>query len=204
MAKAGERLRRVELVQVGLRVGLAFPTAADRASYLRVRRESERHLRRWLGTAPGGPDPFSPAAFDRLRSTARGEGANRFLIRLIEDRSIIGAVDVGGIVRGAFQSAYLGYWLAAAHTGKGYMSEAVLLALRHGFETLGLHRLEANIIPTNKASIAVVKRIGFRFEGLAKRYLCINGRWRDHEHWALTLEEWASIRRRLGRRYFPQ
>ncbi len=96
------------------------------------------------------------------------------------------------IVRGLFQSAYMGYWIGEPFARQGYMGEALRAALDYAFGALGLHRVEANIQPGNEASIALVKRAGFRLEGHSPRYLKIGGGWRDHERWALTVEEFAS------------
>ena len=87
----------------------------------------------------------------------------------------------------------------APYARRGYMTEALALVLRRAFGPLRLHRVEANIQPGNRASIALVRRAGFRREGLSRRYLKIGGRWRDHERWALTVEEWRPRRtRRTG------
>jgi [ribosomal protein S5]-alanine N-acetyltransferase len=74
------------------------------------------------------------------------------------------------------------------------MTEALPLALRHAFQTLELHRVEANIMPTNRSSLALVTRANFRREGYSPRYLKIAGRWRDHERWALLAEDWQRAR----------
>ena len=92
------------------------------------------------------------------------------------------------IFHGNFCSAYLGYYAGATFMGQGYMSEGLRLVLRHAFGALGLHRLEANIQPKNRASIHLVRRAGFRREGFSSRYLKVLGRWRDHERWAITAE----------------
>lgn len=94
------------------------------------------------------------------------------------------------IVRGALQSAYLGYWATASSAGKGLMAGGMELLLRHAYRELRLHRVEANVQPDNRASIALVRRAGFRKEGFSPKYLKVGGRWRDHERWALTVEDW--------------
>lgn len=91
----------------------------------------------------------------------------------------------------AFQNAYLGYFVDVDFAGQGLMSEGVRLAIDYAFYTLGLHRVEANIQPENRASINLVKRLGFTKEGFSRRYLKIKGEWRDHERWALTVEDWV-------------
>jgi [ribosomal protein S5]-alanine N-acetyltransferase len=110
--------------------------------------------------------------------------------------AIAGYFNISEIVRGSFQSAYLGYGAVAAHAGQGYMSEGLELVLARAFRDMSLHRVEANIQPGNAASLALVKRAGFVYEGLAERYLKIGGRWRDHEHWAIRVERWRKLRRR--------
>lgn len=117
-----------------------------------------------------------------------------FEIRRITDGAVVGSVEISRIARGNFQSAYLGYRIAAAERRRGYMTEALQLALRHAFRALKLHRVEANIEPGNEASIALVQRAGFTREGFSRRYLKHGGRWRDHERWALLREDWRPPR----------
>lgn len=101
---------------------------------------------------------------------------------------IVGVINITEIVHGAFQSAYLGYYGMVRFRRKGLMTEALNAAVRYAFDGLGLHRLEANIQPENTASIALVSRIGFKKEGFSPRYLRINGKWCDHERWALLAD----------------
>ena len=103
---------------------------------------------------------------------------------------ILGVFNISEIVRGAFQSAYLGFYAVADYSGKGYMSQSIKLVLKNIFEEMKLHRIEANIQPENFLSINLVKSNGFVKEGFSPRYLNINGFWRDHERWALTYEDW--------------
>ncbi len=97
----------------------------------------------------------------------------------------IGSVCINNIIRGVFQSGFLGYKLDKDETGNGYMREALKKGIEVVFNELKLHRLEANIIPRNTASIKVIKSLGFYEEGLAKNYLYINGSWEDHYHYVL-------------------
>jgi ribosomal-protein-alanine N-acetyltransferase len=113
-----------------------------------------------------------------------------FLVCLRSTNEIAGIVSLSEIVRGNFRSAYLGYYAFTPHARSGYMTEGLGLVVTRAFRRLGLHRLEANIQPGNRASIALVRRLGFRKEGLSPRYLKIGGRWRDHERWAILAEEW--------------
>jgi ribosomal-protein-alanine N-acetyltransferase len=125
--------------------------------------------------------------------TSRGRRHEKLLICRLDDGAVLGAVNVNEIVRGPSQSAFLGYWIGAPYARQGYMTEALQLALRHAFGVLKLHRVEANIMPANRASIALVKRAGFRREGYSPRYLKIAGHWADHERWALTAEDWRPL-----------
>ena len=180
-------------VRAGALVYLRYPTPRDRGEFMALKRASRRFLAPWEATPTDGTDMFSPAVFDRLLKTRRGPFNHRFLICLRgEPRGcIVGQNSLGNIVRGAFQSCYVGYWIGAAHTRRGYTTEALRLAVDFAFRTLELHRVEANIVPRNRPSKGLVKKLGFRYEGTAKRYLSINHRWEDHEHWAITREEWA-------------
>lgn len=103
----------------------------------------------------------------------------------------MGVINVSEIVRGHFRSAFLGYYAFAALAGQGYMTEGMVAALLWVFGPLGLHRVEANIQPENRASLALVKKMGFRQEGFSPRYLEVDGDWRDHERWALVKEEFS-------------
>ena len=110
-----------------------------------------------------------------------------YLTQKGEER-IIGNVTLSNIVRGPFQSCFLGYKLDEEATGHGYMSEAVAKVVEIAFNDLRLHRIEANIMPRNKRSLQVVKKNGFFFEGVSKDYLKINGTWEDHAHYVLLNE----------------
>jgi len=132
-----------------------------------------------------------------LRRLRRADDAG-FLVCRNDDRAIAGVVNLNQIFLGNLRSAYLGYYLFTPFEGNGMMTEGVRLVMRQAFGPIGLHRLEANIQPANTASIALVKRLGFRREGLSPRYLKIGGRWRDHERWALLSDEavtWETARR---------
>ena len=89
-----------------------------------------------------------------------------------------------------FRSAYLGYYAFVPYAGRGLMKDGLAKVITYAFGVMKLHRLEANIQPGNRPSKALVKRLGFRREGLSPRYLKINGRWRDHERWAILSEDW--------------
>ncbi|WP_425508093.1 GNAT family N-acetyltransferase [Streptomyces bathyalis] len=99
---------------------------------------------------------------------------------------IVGAVNINNIVRGTLQCGALGYVSYASTTGRGYMTEGLGLVIRHAFDEMGLHRLEANIQPGNVRSSRLVERLGFRREGHSPAFQLIDGEWRDHDRWAIT------------------
>ena len=109
-----------------------------------------------------------------------------------EDDTLVGVFNLSEIVRGAFQSAYIGYYAFAPHAGRGYMAEGLDLTLRFVFRVMRLHRIEINIQPANARSIRLARSAGFVREGFSRRYVKIAGRWRDHERWALTVEDWRA------------
>ena len=127
--------------------------------------------------------PLTPVAFRRMAE--RGPADLSFLVRRADDARPIGYIGVTNIVRGVFQSAYLGYYAFAGHEGQGLMRAGLRALVRYAFIDLKLHRLEANVQPTNTASIALVRSCGFQREGYSPRYLKIRGHWRDHERWAI-------------------
>ncbi|HZH51695.1 MAG TPA: GNAT family protein [Microvirga sp.] len=132
------------------------------------------------------------ASFHAYLSRCDGERSIGLIARERVSGRIAGVVNISEIVRGYFQSAYLGYYGVAGMNGRGLMSEAVGLAVTYAFDEQGLHRLEANIQPGNLPSRALVQRLGFRQEGFSPRYLRIGGEWRDHERWAVLAEEWRA------------
>jgi ribosomal-protein-alanine N-acetyltransferase len=167
-----------------MRVALRPLDAKDERDFVAAVRRSRALHRPWV-------HPPSTVRSFRAYLVRSGSGANRtFAARLRRSGEIVGVVSISEIVRGAFESAYLGYYAFEPHAGKGLMLEAVALVVEHAFRSLKLHRLEANIQPGNKDSIALVKRLGFKREGYSPRYLKIGGRWQDHERWAVLREEW--------------
>ncbi len=122
--------------------------------------------------------------FNNYIKKLKGNNEGYFICSNV-DSSIMGVIKINEIVRGIFQSGYLGFYIFSNYSGKGYMYEGMSLAIEYAFKQLGLHRLEANIQPENKSSIKLVKRLGFLKEGYSPRYLKIAGKWRDHEHWAI-------------------
>jgi ribosomal-protein-alanine N-acetyltransferase len=114
------------------------------------------------------------------------------------DDRLAGAINLGEVIRGGYQSAYLGYYLFSGHEGRGLMREGLCRVLSRAFRTHGLNRIEARTQPQNLPSRRLLSRVGFRREGFAPRSLKIGGRWRDHELWALLAEEWSPARLSAG------
>lgn len=168
------------------RVYLAPLSARDRREFLERSRASRKFHRPW------GAPATTDAAFHRLLDRSRRDDFEYLLVRRREDDAIAGVFSISQIFMGGFKSAYLGYYAFAPFQGMGYMREGLDLALRFAFRTRRLHRLEANIQPGNAASKKLVKRAGFRLEGFSPRYIKILGRWRDHERWAITVEDWRT------------
>jgi ribosomal-protein-alanine N-acetyltransferase len=168
----------------GKRIFLRSPQAKDQDEYLALNRRSAS-FNRGLASPPTRPEQFA-AFLERCRVDTTA----CFFICRRTDRRVLGTINLRQIDRGGFHSAYLGYQIGAEFARQGYMTEAIALVLRHAFVDLKLHRLEANIQPGNVASIALVKRAGFVKEGFSRRYLKICGRWRDHERWAILVEDW--------------
>ena len=166
------------------RVILRALTARDRGAFLEAIQRSRSLHDRWVG-----PPRDAEAFANYLRRLRREENAG-FVVCRREDKALVGVINLNQIVRGLLQSAYLGYYAFAPHAGCGYMSEAMRAVMRHAFGPMKLHRLEANVQPGNVESIALAKRCGFRLEGYSPRFLKIAGRWRDHERWAITVEDW--------------
>jgi len=171
------------------RVELRTPTPADRDEFLTAMRASRKLHRPWLQS------PVTPEAYDQLLARTQDDRYDPLFVALRGHGPIVGFFNISEIIRGFFQSAFLGYGAVAAHAGHGYMSEGLQLVLGRAFTDLRLHRLEANIQPDNAASIALVARAGFVCEGASERYLKIGGRWRDHEHWVIRAEQWRDLHR---------
>ena len=171
---------------VGRNTLLRRPTSRDEEEALAAVRASRRLHRPWVEA------PTTPEQFAALLARAERDDFESLLVCERVSGGIAGVVNFSQIFYGNFRSAYTGYYALEPYAGRGLMSEGLGLAARHAFRRLGLHRLEANIQPGNAASIALVKRCGFRKEGFSPRYLKIGGRWRDHERWALTVEDLAA------------
>jgi len=173
----------------GQKIGIRRPSAADRDEFVALAVASREFLRPWIDP-PDTNERFD--SYLRARQSPTDDGV---LVCELASGRIVGVININCIVRGLFQSAYLGYWIGAAFAHRGYMTEAMKLVVAHAFGEMGLHRLEANIQPANVHSIALVRRCGFEKEGFSPKYLRIFGEWRDHERWAIRADS-ASVDRR--------
>ena len=189
-------MKRGEVLK-GARIELRPLKPSDWAAWREVRIRSRDWLEPWepLGE-PGAPDPVADADAFRARCGAwerqrHFDAAYGFGIFLRRDGTFIGEVSLGSVQRGPFQSGNVGYWIDEAHAGHNYMPEAVAVVLRFAFEQLGLHRVEAAIVPRNARSRRVAEKLGMREEGTSERFLQIRGVWEDHVRYAITAEEWA-------------
>lgn len=180
-------------LQTGARVLLRRPWEGDEAAFLTAARRS-RALHRGLVQPP-----TTRAAFARWLAR-QASGQQLHLVCRREDGALCGVMNVTEIVRGPLRGANLGYYAFAALAGQGFMSEGLQLVLAQAFGPLDLHRLEANVQPHNAASLALLRRAGFRVEGYSPRLLKIAGRWRDHVRTAIHVEDWRAWRRAQRRR----
>jgi ribosomal-protein-alanine N-acetyltransferase len=186
---------------IGRRIVLRPLVVEDFPAWSEVRSRNADWLLKWEPIrAPGTPDPVANrdtfavrcGARQRERQLGTGYGYGIFV-----DGHFSGEINLSIVQRGPFQSCYVGYWIDEARAGHGYMPEALVLMCRLAFEDLHLHRVQVSIIPRNTASRRVVEKLGIRDEGVAQRYLEINGTWEDHIRYAMTVEEWEARRDEL-------
>ncbi|HSO93445.1 MAG TPA: GNAT family N-acetyltransferase [Candidatus Dormibacteraeota bacterium] len=175
---------RRKALETGATVYLRDPSARDREEMIERARASRRLHGSWV-SPPSSGESYADW-LDRMRQPT----ARSFLVCRNEDDAIVGVYTLSQRFRKGFQSAYMGYYAFEPFAGQGYMGEGMQLVLLHIFKTLKLHRVEANIQPGNDRSTELARKSGFRREGFSPRYLKIAGRWRDHERWAITAEDW--------------
>ncbi len=159
------------------RVYLRPVSRRDRQEFLALMQDSKRLHEPWI------QPPLTSLGFHNYLARTHREDHEGLLVCRRASDAIVGVININNIVRGSFLSASLGYYAGAPFARQGYMCEGLELVKRYAFDELGLHRLEANIQPGNGASIALVKRCGFEYEGLSPAFLYIGGQWRDHQRW---------------------
>ena len=177
----------------GERVVLRPPERGDYESWAELRSESRRFLTPWEPSWTA--DALSRGAFrrrlGRYAAEWRGDQGYSFFVFRREDGALTGGIGLTNVRRGVAETGSLGYWMGERHAAKGYMSEGLRLMLGFAFERLRLHRVEAACLPHNAASRRLLAKCGFRQEGYATKYLCIDGKWQDHVLFALLREEWT-------------
>jgi ribosomal-protein-alanine N-acetyltransferase len=188
-----------EALVTGPRLFLRHPVLDDADEFVTLREASRDFHLAWEPIPEDGSDPISEAGFKRFLATSDTPESQKHLMCSITDDAIVGYVGLSQISMGVFCSAYMGFWVGVEHARRGYATEGISLCLERAFTRLGLHRVEANVIPTNTASLATVHKCGFRKEGYSPRYLKIAGEWSDHERWAITIEEWEASRGPISR-----
>jgi ribosomal-protein-alanine N-acetyltransferase len=173
------------------RVLLRPPRLSDWEAWAELRRSSREFLVPWEPTWTR--DALTRQAFRRrvrVYETEWRDGTSfSFLVFRRDDEAILGGITLSNVRRGVAETASLGYWIGASHARQGYMTEALICALDFAFERLGLHRVEAACLPSNAASKALLLKAGFTQEGYTRRYLRINGDWRDHLLFAILRED---------------
>jgi len=157
---------------------------ADRSEYVAALERSRALLHPWVDVR------LEDELIDGWFASADLADQQRLFVCRNDDGALAGTYNLSQIFYGPFRNAYLGYYAFTPHARQGLMTEGLTLVVSEAFRRLGLHRLEANIQPSNAASRRLVRRLGFRREGLSRRYLVIAGRWRDHERWAILAEDW--------------
>jgi [ribosomal protein S5]-alanine N-acetyltransferase len=176
----------VDAVAHGDRADLTRPSGADEAEFLSAVRASRELHGDWVSPPADGP------AFASYLLRLGGADHDGYFVRAKEDGRLAGVVNLNNIVRGSFQSAYIGYYAFVGGEGRGLLTEGVALLVGQAFGPLGLHRVEADIQPDNVRSVRLAERLGFRDEGLARRLLYIAGEWRDHRRFVMLGEDWPA------------
>src|SRR5487761_806413 len=176
----------------GERVYLRMPERGDWEAWASLRALSRRFLEPWEPSWP--PDALSRLSYRarvaRYAEDWRTDQAYNFFV-FADDDALVGGIGLSNVRRGVSETASLGYWVGEPHARQGYMSAALPLVLDFAFGRLHLHRVEAACLPSNVPSRALLGRIGFRQEGLARQYLCIQGQWQDHVLFAILRGDWS-------------
>lgn len=185
----------------GRRIVLRPLVAEDFGSWSEVRLRNGEWLTRWEPRRlQFQPEPETDREIFAARCSARErerQSGTQYAFGVFVDGRLAGEVNLNNVTRGAMQSATIGYWIDRDRAGHGFIPEAVVAVMRFAFEDLQLHRIEVCIIPRNSSSHRVVQKIGMREEGVALRFLEIDGVWEDHVRYGFTAEEWESRRGEL-------
>jgi ribosomal-protein-alanine N-acetyltransferase len=175
----------------GERVYLRYPRIGDYPAWAKLRGESRQFLTPWEPV--WADDELTKGAFrrriKRYQKETRLDSAYAFFVLRASDDALVGGCTLSNVRRGVIQCCTLGYWVGERFARQGHMSDAVRALIPFIFRTLGLHRIEAACLTANQASRSLLAQAGFREEGLARRYLLINGQWADHLLFALLEDE---------------
>jgi len=166
---------------VKARIYLRSPSLDDETVFIEAVGKSRAIHQPWVSP------PDSSEAFRAYLERMGQPNHHAFLVCRADTDEIAGIVNITHVVPEPFSSGYLSYYVFSGHEGQGFMREGLKAVVRHAFDDLRLHRMEANIQPGNEASIALVRSVGFSKEGFSPRYLKVDGRWRDHERWAILV-----------------
>ncbi len=194
-------------VLTGRRVTLRGLRIEDFSAWSDVRNRCREWLLRWEPRPARAPYPmedrptFGARCVMRERERALGSG---YAFGMFLDEKFLGEANLSGIQRGAMQGASIGYWIDEDVAGNGYVPEACALLFQFAFEELGLHRVQISIVPRNAPSRSVARKLWLRGEGIAQRYLEIDGVWEDHVCYAITAEEWEERKGRYAELWFSQ
>lgn len=195
------RPSNVGLRLYGRRVVLRPLVAQDFNGWSEVRRRNGEWLTQWEPMRLSHhPDPETNREVFAARCGARERerlAGTQFAFGIFVDGAFAGEINLNNVVRGAFQSATIGYWIDKSRAGRSLMSEAVVVLAQYAFEEMRLHRLEVCIIPRNVNSRRVMEKLDIRTEGVAERFLEINGVWEDHIRYGITYEEWNERRAQI-------
>ena len=195
------RPSNVGLRLYGRRVVLRPLVAQDFNGWSEVRRRNGEWLTQWEPMRLSHhPDPETNREVFAARCGARERerlAGTQFAFGIFVDGAFAGEINLNNVVRGAFQSATIGYWIDKSRAGRSLMSEAVVVLAQYAFEEMRLHRLEICIIPRNVNSRRVMEKLDIRTEGVAERFLEINGVWEDHIRYCITYEEWNERRAQI-------
>jgi [ribosomal protein S5]-alanine N-acetyltransferase len=189
------------------RVTLRTMGDGDYDAWFAVRDRCRDWLVPWEPRPKGAPPPAEDrqsfaarcAIRERERQLGTGYGFGIFV-----EGQFAGEITLSSIQRGPFQSGHVGYWIDRSLAGRGYVPEAVVTVLQFSFDSIGLHRVEISIIPRNHSSLRVVEKLGIRSEGVAQRFLEIDGQWEDHARFGITAEEWQVRRAELVESWLGQ
>lgn len=184
---------KAEMNSISNEVYLEPISKKRKSEFLRLAKLSRQFHKKWV-TAPA-----TDLQFQKYLGRIKNEAYQCFFVCRGIDQKLVGVINVSQIIRGFFQSAFLGYYVFEPFARNKYMGEGLSLVLNEAFMKLDLHRLEANIQPKNIRSKKLVKRLGFRLEGFSPKYLQVDGKWCDHERWAITKDIWETNNKKKAR-----